>query len=636
MKAILSAFIGMLCFISTNAQRQCGTHEHHEMLMLAEPSYGINRSTIENFTRETLSIQKSSRSKSSIVTIPVVVHVLYNNLDHNITDEQINSQIEVLNKDFRRLNEDANQTPELFSNLAADAQIEFALATTGPDGKATNGIIRKFTNTISFSDNDYMKFSSKGGDDAWPAGDYLNIWICNLTNNILGYAQLPGGKLATDGVVIQHSAFGTNGTAKSPYNKGRTTVHEIGHWLNLNHIWGDDKGSCEGSDYVEDTPNQAKEHYGKPVFPQMSCSNTSDMFMNYMDYTDDVAMNMFSKGQAERMQALFEEGGARYSITNSHGLNQSDVCADIKNMSTTALSYSSVEVVWSVTGDKEYTVQLKETETGAVKSQVSTTGRVIFEKLYAGRKYGVYIKPSCGGAIDNTKTPVKTVETLLDGNCVAEAGSNNTRLTAEAIMLEQELKTSLDKNDIDWYEFENTADKRNVRIEMNNLTTDFDIALFDEKGTLITRSRKSGNSNELIRFNEAPVGKYYIKVYGYKGAYDSRQCYSLNVSTSDKAYKTEQETGEDKPEEIAELESRVYPNPSSGNVTLDFHLTEEGLPLDVAIYDLMGRKVKEFEYINAAGYYSMNLEIQDLRAGVYNLLAHHGDGKFNQRLVISR
>ncbi len=636
MKAALSACMGMLIFISTNAQRQCGTHEHHEMLMMAEPSYGANRSTIENFTQKTLSNPKSSRSKRSVITIPVVIHVLYNNLEHNISDDQIKSQIEVLNKDFRRQNEDAVFTPEIFASLAADAQIEFALATTGPDGKPTSGIVRKFTNAVSFSDNDFMKFSSKGGDDAWPAGDYLNIWVCNLTNNILGYAQLPGGKASTDGVVIKHSAFGTIGTVKNPYNKGRTTVHEVGHWLNLNHIWGDDKGSCDGTDYVEDTPNQAKEHYGKPAFPQISCSSTSDMFMNYMDYTNDEAMNMFSKGQAARMQALFEEGGARYSITNSQGLRQSDACADLKVFSATAISHSSVRVEWGAIGDKEYTVELKDVETGTRFTQVSTSGQALFENLYAGRKFGIYVKPTCGGIIDNSLQAVKTIQTPLDQSCTGEVVGNNSRPFAELIMLDEQLRTTLDKGDIDWYVFENSADKRNVRIELGGLTSDFDIDLYDEQGIRVARSRKAETNDELIRYNNAPVGKYYVKVYGYKGAYESRQCYTLNTTISDKAYKTEQEINTDKPEEVAELESRAYPNPSNGNVTLDFHLVEEGQPLNIMVYDLMGRKVKDFEYNDASGAYSMNLEMQDLRAGVYNLVASHGDGKFNQRLVINR
>jgi hypothetical protein len=154
-----------------------------------------------------------------------------------------------------------------------------------------------------------MKSSATGGHDAWPADKYLNIWtVPRLTSpqgDLLGYAQFPGGPPATDGVVILHSAFENIGTAAAPFNLGRTATHEIGHWLNLRHIWGDDGGGCSGDDFVADTPNCADHNFGKPTFPHVTCSNgpNGDLFMNYMDYTDDDSMFMFTNGQNVRMQA---------------------------------------------------------------------------------------------------------------------------------------------------------------------------------------------------------------------------------------------------------------------------------------------------------------------------------------------
>ena len=153
----------------------------------------------------------------------------------------------------------------------------------------------------------------------WDATKYLNLWACSLSGGVLGYAQFPGGSTATDGVVILNSAFGN--TATGPYNKGRTATHEVGHWLNLRHIWGDDGGACTGSDLVSDTPNQGAENYGCPLATKASCSNGGDMFMNYMDYTDDACMFMFSAGQKARMQATVVSGGAHYSITTSGKCN---------------------------------------------------------------------------------------------------------------------------------------------------------------------------------------------------------------------------------------------------------------------------------------------------------------------------
>ena len=234
------------------------------------------------------------------------------------------SQIDVLNEDFRKLNADAGQTPAIYAGLVADANVQFVLAKRTPTGAATTGVIHKLTKTVSWSTNDAVKNSKRGGDDAWDATKYLNLWACNLGQGLLGYAQFPGGSAATDGVVILYSAFGSRakysaGTYTNAYDLGRTATHEVGHWLNLRHIWGDDSGACTGSDLVDDTPNQGAENYGCPVFPKVSCSNSGDMSMNYMDYTDDKCMYMFSTGQSTRMNTLFTAGGARVGLLTSLG-----------------------------------------------------------------------------------------------------------------------------------------------------------------------------------------------------------------------------------------------------------------------------------------------------------------------------
>ena len=259
---------------------------------------------------------------NGIITIPVVVHVLYNTAAQNISDAQILSQIDVLNEDFRRLNSDASNTPADFLPVAADSEIEFCMATTDPNGNATDGITRKQTSNSSWSTNDNMKFSSQGGTDAWPTGDYLNIWVCNMSGGILGYAQFPGGPAATDGIVCLTTAFGTTGNVNAPFNLGRTTTHEVGHWLNLRHIWGD--GNCNADDFVSDTPTAGGPNYtGAPCsYPGPNSCNDGggdlpDMFQNYMDYSDDGCMNLYTTGQKDRMRALFDPGGARASLLNS-------------------------------------------------------------------------------------------------------------------------------------------------------------------------------------------------------------------------------------------------------------------------------------------------------------------------------
>lgn len=192
-------------------------------------------------------------------------------------------------------------------------RLQFALATKDPKGKPTNGITRTKTTRTSFGGDDTVKFTARGGMNAWPTTKYLNMWVCTLAGGLLGYAQFPGGPRRTDGVVILNTAFGTTGSVKAPFNLGRSATHEVGHWLNLRHIWGDTE-DCSGSDLVADTPNAAGPNFGKPKFSSISCGNgpSGDMFVNYMDYVDDDAMMMFTTQQAVRMQAALD--GARSLI----------------------------------------------------------------------------------------------------------------------------------------------------------------------------------------------------------------------------------------------------------------------------------------------------------------------------------
>jgi hypothetical protein len=304
------------------AQRQCATMEVLAAQLAADPSYGARLQAIDQqasvYAKQKAANPAQRTSSSIIVTIPVVVHVLYNTAAQNISDAQVQSQLDVLNADFHRQNADLSKVPAAFTSLIGDAGVQFVLAKRDPSGNATTGIVRKSTTATSFDSSDKMKYSSSGGDNAWPAASYLNLWCCNLGGGLLGYAQFPGGAAATDGVVILYSAFGSGGSAVAPYNLGRTATHEVGHWLNLRHIWGDAR--C-GNDQVSDTPTQQTSNYGCPTFPHVTCSNGSsgDMFMNYMDYTDDGCMQMFSSGQGDRMDALFATGGSRASLLSSQG-----------------------------------------------------------------------------------------------------------------------------------------------------------------------------------------------------------------------------------------------------------------------------------------------------------------------------
>jgi len=316
---LLVLFFLQISLLSVNSfgQRNCGSLEYQKKYAQHQ-TYSTSKSPItDNITaRDTLS--------DETINIPVVIHVLYNLNEQNISDAQILSQINILNEDYNRLNADASNTPSAFQKNAGNCKIHFCVAKVDPQGRQTKGIIRKYTSKVCFSMNDNMKFANAGGDDAWDSKRYLNIWVCNLQSNVLGYSSLPNDRAELDGVVIQYNAFGNIGTLRPQFNKGRTATHEIGHWMGLLHIWGDN--TC-GNDYVDDTPPQTYYNGNCPSFPhksQCSINNNGDMFMNFMDYTNDECMNLFTNGQKNKMRKLFALNGPRNSFLLSNVCDSSN------------------------------------------------------------------------------------------------------------------------------------------------------------------------------------------------------------------------------------------------------------------------------------------------------------------------
>jgi hypothetical protein len=291
------------------SQRLCAADDVLQEQLTADPSLRIRMEQIEAFTKKVITSGELNRVVGGVIEIPVVVNVLYKTNAENISEGQIQSQIDVLNADFNNTNSDLEGVPSIYKSLIGEVGVRFVLA----------DVVRKQSNKKSWGTNDAMKKSSQGGIDPTDPEHNLNMWSCNLGQGLLGYAQFPGGNPATDGVVILYSAFGSrtlypSGTYISRFDLGRTASHEVGHWMNLRHIWGDDGTSCLGTDQVGDTPNQAGYNAGCPRFPHVTCSNSGDLSMNYMDYTDDRCMFMFTEGQAQRMLAVFASGGPRAAI----------------------------------------------------------------------------------------------------------------------------------------------------------------------------------------------------------------------------------------------------------------------------------------------------------------------------------
>ena len=299
----------------------------------------------EEWLQEKIKEDKNNNTlpKSNVYTIPVIVHVIHNSNEavgqgRNISQAQINSQIDVLNEDFRRTNADAAQTPAPFAAVAADIEIQFCMAMVDPNGNplAEQGIHRVSATSIGLS-NTTTGYSTATIDGtikpatSWDPNRYLNIWVCQLSGGLLGYAQFPsnsglsglsanGGAANTDGVVIGYNYFGRVGNLSPPFNLGRTATHEVGHWLGLRHIWGD--GNC-ASDFCNDTPTQSNATSGCPSYPSAAgCAGSPNppgrMFQNYMDYSNDGCMNLFTADQKIRMRTVMQNSPRRVQLLTSN------------------------------------------------------------------------------------------------------------------------------------------------------------------------------------------------------------------------------------------------------------------------------------------------------------------------------
>ncbi|MEP7320929.1 MAG: GEVED domain-containing protein [Saprospiraceae bacterium] len=283
--------------------RSCPSDELFKNELIQNPEFKKTRLLIDQHQKTFIPGQGF---RNNLIIVPVVVHVVYNTPEQDIPDSLIFSQIEILNTDFGQIQ--TEKYPQ-----AGASKLKFQLATSDPQGNKTNGITRTSTSTTKFKTGALIMSSEYGGTDPWPLASYLNIWVGNLSG-VLGFAYMPGSR--SDGVVISYQFFGRNNTI--PFNLGRTTTHEVGHWLNLYHTWGLSTG-CETDDEVNDTPNSAGPNYGCQT-DHISCVDT-DMVENYMDYSDDACMNLFTEGQVQRMEALFSPGGIRSSILTTHGLD---------------------------------------------------------------------------------------------------------------------------------------------------------------------------------------------------------------------------------------------------------------------------------------------------------------------------
>ena len=620
---------------SQTARRSCATQEVLQEQKRFYPEIVDSIVLIERHTQSFVALPQM-KTRAALITIPVIVHIVYRsgNALENITDEQVLSQLAVLNKDYRRLNNDYKYTPSVFTPFSADCELEFKLAKRTPTGKATTGIVRYASDRkVTWGKSDEIKMPEKGGVAPWDASKYLNLYVCALGGGVLGYSSMPGSLLAFDGVVIDYRYFGTVGTVVPPFNLGRTTTHEVGHWLNLRHTWGD--SDC-GNDLVNDTPMQQGPNYGCVTFPHITCNADSkgDMFMNFMDYTDDACMSLFSAGQKARIQALFSFGGARASILTSDVLLPiNEVCQAPTSLTARDFASKTATLSWvAATGITDYIIEYRAKNTVnwlnfSVKNAVTT---VLFN-LLPNTEYEYRLKPFCTAQADFT-TPYSFKTLPLELGCSDVYESNNTFTTAKQIPLNTPFSALIgNATDNDYYIFKTTEAEHNIQIQLTDLPYDYDVRLYNSHHQLIGSSTRAGKAEERIVFNSAPVDYYYARVYPNK-EFSATQCYKLTAHISNVDFSRESDKIAD--EGFKDIEKlKIYPNPAFEYVQIEIQTDFEGVA-DIRIADMTGKTVLAKKQNISKQATAFQIDVTELRDGLYFMMVKTGDIVQTKKMTI--
>ena len=628
----------LLAFSNTYGQRNCGTMEVLDKQLQENPSMLKNMEEIEKQVQEYLRAHPHGSGERVVITIPTVFHVVYRTTTENISDAQIMSQLDVLNKDFSATNSDVGLTPSLFSGLVANAEIQFCLAKQTPSGGTTSGITRKSTTVSAWGTNDSVKKSSQGGVDPWDASKYLNIWICNIGGGILGYAQFPGGSASTDGVVLDYRYTGTTGTATAPFNKGRTGTHEVGHWLNLRHIWGD--ATC-GSDLVSDTPVHNTSNYGCPTYPHYSTCTGSpvEMTMNYMDYTDDACMYMFSAGQKTRMRAVLEGSGARASLASSPGCTAPSgggTCAAPTGLVASNVTASAATCSWAaVTGASSYRFEYKTNAATTWSTFTTTSTSVNLTGLSASTTYNTRVLATCSSG-NSAYSSTVNFTTLAAGGCTDSFESNNSQTAAKAITPGTAINALIGTStDVDWFKFSNSSTKKNIKVNMTNLPADYDMILY-RSSTQVGISENEGTLDEQIIYNTSTSATtYYVKVYGYNGAFNTSICYNLLAQISSSSYF--RTSGEEIDIETTPVtgELLVFPNPATNEISLVLPFGKGGEGT-LSILDVTGKMMFSQKMTAGQADKTYNMDVSGFKPGLYLVYFSTGQQTFTQKLAVSQ
>ncbi len=572
--------VGTGVFAQTAPERKCGTMEHMEYLKQQNPLLEkqlLNYNEVLNDWMARNPSGSAANRAGAVRTIPLVFHIVYNTAAQNISDEQIMSQLKAVNEDFSRTNADASQTPAAFKSVAGNPNVQFCLAQRDPSGKATTGIVRVKTTKTGFATDNGVKKKSTGGDDAWDVTKYYNIWICNFSDkSLLGYGEFPGPTASdTWGYVGTYLFTGTTPNVNPPFNKGRTTTHEMGHTFNLKHIWGDDGTACTGSDDCTDTPNQAGPSGQKPNFPLTdACTPKSPgvMYMNYMDYSDDDVMNMFTVQQVKRMDAILSN--APYKV-----LLSSNGCEPVGAPTVASVAITSSDSDNTICDGTSVKFTAAPTNGGTTPTYQWKIGNTVV-----------------GTAATYTATNLKDAEVVtcvmtsnLTGATGSPATSNSIEMKVNPIpskpvisAIGTTLTSSSDAGNT-WY--------------YNG------VAIAGANGQSVTAT-KNGNYTVMVTINECSnTSSILIVTLGIKSLSGDNSLLS------------------------------AYPNPTDGIVTVSFESANKSAHV-VEIKNALGQVVYKEVVTNFNGVYSKSVNLQEYGKGIYTISLTDNTNVVSRKLIV--
>ncbi|MEM7037039.1 MAG: M43 family zinc metalloprotease [Bacteroidota bacterium] len=607
---------------------------------------------------------------TGVIQIPVVVHVIYRTAQQNISDAQIQSQIDILTADYRRQNADASNTPSNFLPVAADCNIEFCLASQDPNGQATDGITRTSTTTPQIgSTNQYYTAAP-----AWPRNDYMNIWVCELSSGLLGFAQFPGtAPAAYDGIVCSYRYFGNQGTATAPFNLGRTATHEVGHWLGLRHIWGD--GPCNQDDNIGDTPASDAPNYFCPS-SHTSCGS-ADMYQNYMDYTDDGCMNIFTAGQSAVVNATLS--GTRSSLQNSQGCNGPGGGGGGGNCGfdtlgfpmtgTPALFLSGGSGAWGyVSGHNNYLDE--------AKANYEANGNGVTQVDGVRLQFGAAAAANASSKVvvkiwaDNSGTPGATlaqqdllIQDIINANgdvtvmfgtpaTVSGAYYAGFEMTYAAgdtvgVMTDSDGDTSPATawerwSGGTWYPYDDTNSW-----DLDVAHAIFPIAFVNTLTIGVTPNNPSINQGGSVALTVSGANTY---TWSPSTGLSCSNC--ANPTASPSSTTTYTVTGVDVTgqcttstqvtvtvgtvgiqDDLFDGTIAAYPNPNNGVFNLEFNQAEIS-DLDIMIFNQLGQRIFVERLEDFSGSYLRTMQMQDIPAGIYHLQITDGTKSYRQKIVI--